>query len=102
MKKVLKFEADWCGPCKKLSRTLELIGEQPIPVERVNIDLAQETAIYYGIKSVPTLVMVEEIHEKYVDFDGKPGETNQVKEIKRTKGGESKMTPEQLREWIND
>ena len=46
--------------------------------------------------------MVEEILEKYVDFNGKPGETNQVKEIKRTKGGESRMTPEQLKEWIND
>jgi len=45
--KVLKFYADWCGPCKALTQVINNAGEKvTIPVENVNIDenifLAQE------------------------------------------------------------
>lgn len=59
--KVLKFYADWCGPCKALTRIIEIAGEKvTIPVENVNIDenifLAQE----FKVRSVPTMVLVDD------------------------------------------
>ena len=59
--KVLKFYADWCGPCKALTRIIEIAGEKvTIPVENVNIDenifLAQE----FRVRSVPTMVLVDD------------------------------------------
>ena len=37
--KVLKFYADWCGPCKALTQVINNAGEKvTIPVENVNID----------------------------------------------------------------
>ena len=59
MKKVLRFTASWCGPCKMLAKTLEQI-ETNIPIEVIDIDANPEIATEYGIRGVPTLVMMED------------------------------------------
>lgn len=57
--KVLKFYADWCGPCKALSRVLEKV-QVNTPIEEVNIDDNVEVASKYGIRGVPTCVLVDD------------------------------------------
>jgi thioredoxin-like negative regulator of GroEL len=59
MKKILRFTASWCQPCKGLAMNLEA-AELTIPIEVVDIDVMSDVAIEYGIRSVPTLVMVED------------------------------------------
>jgi thioredoxin 1 len=62
MKKVLKFEASWCEPCKMLTRTLSHITTD-IPIEVVDIDQNRDIAIKYGVRGVPTLIMLEDDKE---------------------------------------
>jgi thioredoxin 1 len=81
MKKVLKFSASWCGPCKMLSKTLEDV-QTDIIIEEIDIDEKSELAVEYGIRGVPTLVMVDENVE-----------------IKRNVGN---LTKSQLEIWLND
>ena len=57
-KKVLRFTASWCQPCKMLARTLESIPTD-YPIEVIDIDENQELSIQYGVRGVPTLVMLE-------------------------------------------
>ena len=57
--KILKFGADWCSSCKTLSRVLENI-ESPIPIESVDIDANQEVAVKYGVRGVPTCVIIDD------------------------------------------
>ena len=59
MKKVIRFTASWCQPCKALSMILNNI-ETNVPIEVVDIDEQTDVAIEYGIRGVPTLVMVED------------------------------------------
>ena len=59
MKKIVRFTASWCGPCKMLAKTLEEV-ESKLPIEVVDIDTHPEVAIEFGIRGVPTLVMVED------------------------------------------
>ena len=81
MKKVIRFTASWCQPCKMLAKTLEDV-QTNLPIEIVDIDKDSDTAIEYGIRGVPTMVMVE---------DGTV--------LKRLVG--MKNTTE-LQEWFND
>ena len=59
--KLLKFYAPWCAPCKGLSVVMAG-AEDKInrPIEEVNIDEDIDTALQYGVRSVPTLVIVDD------------------------------------------
>jgi thioredoxin 1 len=59
MKKVYKFSAAWCGPCKMLTKTLSSV-ESPVEIEEVDIDANPDLTRQYNIRGVPTLVLVED------------------------------------------
>ena len=59
MRKVLRFTASWCQPCKMLGRTLEDIPTD-YPIEVIDIDESKDLAIQYGVRGVPTLVMLQD------------------------------------------
>ena len=55
---VLRFTATWCQPCKALAQQLqELDLDKEVTV--VDIDEQSDLAIKYGVRSVPTLVAVD-------------------------------------------
>jgi thioredoxin 1 len=59
--KALKFEASRCQPCKMMTKIMDDAAEQiTIPVEKVDIDEKMELAKQYGIRGVPTLVLVDD------------------------------------------
>lgn len=59
--KVMKFSASWCQPCKTLSKTLDSIKEDlKLPLEEIDIEEDSDIAVEFGIRSVPTLVKVDE------------------------------------------
>ena len=59
MRKILRFTASWCQPCKNLAKQLEEI-DTGLPIEVVDIDVDTELALDYGIRSVPTLIILDE------------------------------------------
>lgn len=82
MNKVLRFTATWCGPCKFLAESLSRV-ETTVPITVVDVDEQPVLAAKYGIRSVPTLVMVDE--------DGNA-----------TKTLTGNQTTDVLRKWLND
>jgi thioredoxin 1 len=60
MKEVLKFYADWCGPCKMLSKTIENLKHNEVPIREVDIDEQTDLAVQYNIRSVPTMVLLKD------------------------------------------
>ena len=57
--KILKFSADWCRPCKKLTETLDQMV-LPYVVENMDIDAEPGLASEYSVRSVPTMILVDD------------------------------------------
>jgi len=60
MKEVLKFSASWCGPCKGLSMTIAGLEGVTVPVREIDIDENLEMAAKFNVRSVPTMVMLQD------------------------------------------
>jgi thioredoxin 1 len=60
MKQLLKFSATWCGPCKSLSKIIETMDMKEIELVEVDIDENVDKAVDYGVRGVPTLIMLED------------------------------------------
>ena len=56
---LLDFWAGWCGPCRMVAPSVEVIAEErsDIKVGKVNIDEQPELASRYNIMSIPTLMV---------------------------------------------
>lgn len=57
--KLLKFHATWCQPCKQVSSTLKEMNI-PFPIVDIDIDDNIDTTLEYGIRSVPSMLLVDD------------------------------------------
>lgn len=57
--KLLKFQADWCKPCSQLTKTMAEI-KISVPVEYVNIESQIDQAKVFGVRSIPTMILVDD------------------------------------------
>jgi len=80
-KRVLKFSASWCQPCKMLTNTLKDV-QTDVQISEIDIDENEKIVRDYNIRGVPTLVMLD-------------GNT----EIKRKSG---MMMKNELEAWLNE
>ena len=66
MLKVFCFTSTWCGPCKTMKPIIKDIADSntdKFEFVFVDIEEDQETAQFYGIRGVPTYVIVKEDKE---------------------------------------
>ena len=80
--KILKFGADWCGPCAALQKVLDGIENLPIEVEQIDIDGEDSRIRTMGIRGVPTMIKVDDAG----------------KELSRVVGA---ISQQEILEWIN-
>ena len=68
---LLDFWAEWCGPCKMLSPTIDAIADKyhgKVLVGKVNVDDSSSIGQKYGIRGIPTLLFFSngEVQEQIV------------------------------------
>jgi thioredoxin 1 len=78
--KMLKFSASWCQPCKQLTETLKGM-ELPFPVSEIDVDQNRDAAIEYGIRGVPTLILLDEDNNQLKRLSGAMTKQQLTKEL---------------------
>ncbi|MBQ0150918.1 MAG: thioredoxin [Bacteroidales bacterium] len=60
---LIDFWATWCGPCRILSPTVDEIAaeyEGRVAVAKCNVDDAQDVAMQFRIRNIPTLIFLKD------------------------------------------
>ena len=83
MKKILYFSAQWCGPCKALGPIMDNLKIEGLPINKIDVDSDPIISANYSIKSIPTLVLVD----------------NSGRELKRLQGSKSS---DEIKNWFNN
>lgn len=68
---LVDFWAPWCGPCKMLSPTVDEVADEyegKAVVAKCNVDDADEVAMQFRIRNIPTLLFFKngELAERLV------------------------------------
>lgn len=81
---LVDFYATWCGPCKIMLKQLELFEAETddVTVVKVNIEEEPEMSQAFGVRSIPTLVYMED--GEVVDKVTGAKRLNEIKEFTKT------------------
>ena len=57
---LVDFWAEWCGPCRALTPVIESLSDEysgRAKIAKVDVDSNQQTAMKFGIRSIPTVML---------------------------------------------
>jgi len=60
---VIDFWAIWCGPCKLIAPIMDELAETydgRAKIGKLDVDVNQQTAIKYGVRSIPTVLFFKD------------------------------------------
>ncbi len=60
--KILKFEADWCGPCQQMKPIFSSVAAEfkGVSFQTVDVDRQTDLANTYKVEMLPTIVAVKD------------------------------------------
>ncbi|MEN8192639.1 MAG: thioredoxin [Bacteroidota bacterium] len=59
---LIDFWAAWCAPCRMIAPIVEELAQEydgRVKVGKLDVDSNQQTAIKYGVRSIPTVLVIK-------------------------------------------
>ncbi len=81
---LVDFFANWCGPCKMIAPYLDELADEykdKVTVAKLDVDQNGQSAMKYGVRGIPTLILFENGEQKEVIVGADP---NKIKEAVAT------------------
>ena len=84
---VVDFWAEWCGPCRMIGPIIEELANEysngKVTVGKVNVDHNPEISMKYGIRSIPTILILKngEVVDKHVGVTTKQNLTEKIEAL---------------------
>lgn len=85
---LIDFWAEWCMPCRMLAPVIDKLAEKygdQVKVGKVDTDANRDTAVKYGIQSIPTVILLKN-GEPVKNFVGMQPESAYAEEIDKVLG----------------
>jgi len=60
---LIDFWAVWCGPCRIIAPIIEELAKEydgKVKIGKLDVDENQESAIKYGVRSIPTMLIFKD------------------------------------------
>ncbi len=74
LNKVIKISATWCMPCHAYAKTFDAVKAderfKDIEFEELDAEENEELCEKYGVRSIPTTIMLDENNEVLLSFSG--------------------------------
>ena len=72
---LVDFWAEWCGPCKMLTPTIEKLANDyagKVKVGKVDTDSNRDISMKYGFSAIPTVILFKngQVAQKFVGLRG--------------------------------
>lgn len=86
---LVDFWAVWCGPCKMIAPIVEQLAaeyEGKLKVGKLDVDNNQQSAIKYGVRSIPTLLIFKDgkVVDTIIGAVPKPMIVNKIEPLLQT------------------
>lgn len=83
---VVDFWAEWCGPCQRLTPTIEALAEKyegKAFIGKYNVDEGEDLAVEYRVRNIPMIIFVKngELLHKFVGLVGQAELEAKIEEL---------------------